>query len=769
MTNFFQKTTILENFNLASRNIEQNIQIKGMDCASCVNTIEKAVSQLSGVNTCELNFATQKLSVSGDFSQDLVIKRVRELGYEIEDPQPDQDAGGSETSFKSFLQYMWTQRETRLALLGALLILPGLIFGEILGWDNLLIDITSIAALAVAGYPIAKSGVQAVHINHEININVLMTVASVGAVIIGAYTEAGMIMVLFAIGEALESYTVERARHSIRSLMELMPNKATVLHEVAGIQREEQTNVDQLEVGDVILVKPGERIPMDGRVFAGTSHVNQAPITGESRLVEKNPGAEVFASSINGESVLKIQVTRLSADNTISRMINMVQEAQEKRAPAQRFIDRFAKIYTPAVVILAILFAVVPPLLFGQPFLNPDPETHGWLYRGLALLVISCPCALVISTPVSLISAISNAARNGVIIKGGRYLETLSQVKAFAFDKTGTLTIGKPAVVAVHSSDCINNATSGSQLSGIHDADATLYCESCNDILALANAVEQRSEHPLAQAVVSESSRRGLQGRYPPAEMVTALMGEGVTGDVTGHKVLLGSHRYFDAHIPHNEDYCTQANNHAENGYTPIFVGFDGEYVGTITVADKTRESSRAAVSQLRQAGIDDMVLLTGDDERTAQLVGDQVGMTEIRAGLLPQDKLAAVDELQSRFGKVAMVGDGINDAPALAAADVGIAVGGVNGGTAQTMETADITFMSDGLGNLPFVYNLSKKAMRIIYANIALSLGIKLAFLSLVLLGYGTMWMAVLADVGITLLVTLNGMRLLRYRKIKI
>jgi Cd2+/Zn2+-exporting ATPase len=372
----------------------------------------------------------------------------------------------------------------------------------------------------------------------------------------------------------------------------------------------------------------------------------------------------------------------------------------------------------------------------------------------------------VISTPVSLISAISNAARNGVIIKGGKYLEILSQVKAFAFDKTGTLTWGKPAVVAIQSTGCTNpqtNFTSTGQLSGLHDADVMLFCDSCNDVLALANAVEQHSEHPLAQAVVDESSRRGLQDRYPAAEQVKAMLGEGVTGVVTDRRVMLGSHRYFDTHIPHQEEHCTQANVFAEQGYTPILMGLDGEYVGTITVADTLRENSQEAISMLTREGIRSCILLTGDNDSTARLVGEQVGMTEVHSGLLPQDKLAAVAELQSRFGKVAMVGDGINDAPALAAADIGIAMGAAANGTTQAMETADITLMSEDLRALPFTYKLSKKAMRIIFANIALSLGIKLAFMLLVLFGFGTLWMAVLADVGTTLLVTLNSMRLLR------
>ena len=742
------------------------LTITGMDCAGCARSVERGVAQLDGVQFCELNFTTEKIRLAGEVTQDVIVSRVRELGFDVLEAQAEANAearrgltgpsqgsnGQAAPNALTFWQFMWQRRETQLALLGALLILPGLLFEEILGLHHALINWASIAALMVAGLPIARSAWRAIKINREININVLMTIASIGAVIIGAYTEAGMVMVLFALGEALEGYTATRARNTIRSLMQVTPNEAIRLQAHDDHFDEERVNVNQLRVGDVIVVKPGERISMDGRVVKGASAVNQAPITGESRLIDKEVGSEVFASSINGEGALEIEVTRLAADNTISRLIKMVEEAQEKRAPVQRFVDQFAKYYTPAVVVFALLVAIIPPLLFSQPFFNPDPETFGWLYRGLALLVVACPCALVISTPVSIISAISNAAQNGVLIKGGAYIEALSKIKGIALDKTGTLTEGKPAVVNVRSAYCTGMANENS------------HCGECNDILALASAVEQRSEHPLGEAVVKESLQRNLQHKYPAAEMVTALTGRGITGQVNGRQVTIGSHTYFDHHIPHSSIHCSQATDAAQQGYTPIMVSAEGQYLGTITVADTVRESSREAIKQLKQAGLKAIVMLTGDNNATAQTVGAEIGVTDVRAELLPEHKVAALEALQQEYGAMAMVGDGINDAPALATANVGIAIGGALGGTSQAMETADITLMSDDLRKLPFAYQLSQATMRTIGTNIALSIGIKFVFLVLVLLGMGTMWMAVLADVGTSLLVTANGMRLLRW-----
>ena len=732
-------------------NNQLTFKIQGMDCAGCARSLEKGVQQLEGVASCQLTFTTEKMRVSGDVSRERVVARVRELGYEVVSPQPvavTPNEEGQSSKAPTFLQFLWQRHETRLALLGALLILPGLIFEEILGQHHLLIDFASIGALLVAGFPIARSAWRAVRINREININVLMTIASIGAVIIGAYTEAGMVMVLFALGEALEGYTATRARNTIRSLMEVVPNVAIRLQQHGDHAHFDTVNVQALRVGDVILVKPGERIPMDGRVVTGASAVNQAAITGESRLISKEVGADVFASSINGEGALEIEVTRLAADNTISRLIKMVEEAQEKQAPAQRFVDQFAKYYTPAVVVIAILVAAIPPLLFNQPFFNPDAETFGWFYRGLALLVVACPCALVISTPVSIISAISNAAQNGVLIKGGVHLEALSGVKALALDKTGTLTEGKPSVVTVRSLAC-------------NETDS---CEPCDEMLALANAVEQRSEHPLAQAIIKESALRQVESRYPAAEMVTALTGRGVTGSVNGRQITIGSHPYFDSSIPHTSVHCDSANQDAQKGYTPMMVSADGEYLGTISVADTVRESSRDAIQALKASGLAEIVMLTGDNNGTAQSVGAQIGVTDVRAELLPEHKVAAVEALQQEYGSIAMVGDGINDAPALATANVGIAIGGALGGTSQAMETADITLMSDDLRKLPFAFKLSQATMQTIRANVALSIGIKLIFLVLVLFGLGTMWMAVLADVGTSILVTLNGMRLLSW-----
>jgi Cd2+/Zn2+-exporting ATPase len=754
-----------------------------MDCAACAKTVEQGVRGLPGVEGCELNFTSGKLSLTGNVDRAAVVARVQALGYSVAEPEA---ASAPPEPTGNFMQFLWQRSTTRLALLGALLILPGVVLHELLGIEHLLIEVAALGALLAAGWPIARSAWRALTINRAITINLLMTIAAVGAVVIGAYVEAGMVMVLFALGEALEGYTSSRARDSIRSLMHVVPNTATLLRRAPQQEAaaapggtialepmpaacgcddgccpstkesgaEQRVSVDSLQVGDVIMVRPGERIPMDGRVVAGGSSVNQASITGESRLIEKAADDTVFASSINGAGALEIEVTHRAEDNTISRLIRLVEEAQEQRAPTQRFIDRFAQYYTPAVVLLALLVAVVPPLLFGQPFWNPDGETFGWLYRALALLVVACPCALVISTPVSIVSAISNAARRGVLIKGGAHLETLSRARAIAFDKTGTLTAGKPAVIQTRTARCENGCLLGQQVA----------CADCNDLLALAHAVEQRSEHPLAHAIVDAAALRRVQGRYPAASQVTALAGRGVRGVVEGRQVLLGSHQVFDSTVPHPATLCAAANDDASAGYTPVLVSANDSYVGTITVSDTVRKSSREAVADLRRAGVAHLVMLTGDTANTAQRIGDEVGVTEVRAGLLPEQKVQAVRELQQQYGAVAMVGDGINDAPALAAADVSIAMGGQAGGTAQAMETADMALLRDDLRLLPFALRLSRATMRTIQTNIVLALGAKLVFLVLVLLGMGTLWMAVLADMGASLLVTLYGVRLLRW-----
>ena len=501
--------------------------------------------------------------------------------------------------------------------------------------------------------------------------------------------------------------------------------------------------VEEVKLGETVIVKPGERVPVDGRILSGSSTVDQSTITGESAPIPRQEGDSVFASSINGAGVLHLQATHLAADSTISRLIKLVEEAQERRAPAQRFIDRFARVYTPAVVILAALVAIVPPLVWQQPFIDPATPTNGWLYRALALLVVACPCALVISIPVSLVSALSNAAKNGVLIKGGVFLEALSQVKLVAFDKTGTLTQGKPAVTHFQSVDCQGNG-----------------CEPCSDLLGLTHAVEQSSEHPLAQAVAQAAGLQNVQNRYPAATNVQAQIGAGISGTVNGQQVKIGSHRAFNE-LPHDA-HCAAISAAEASGLTAMLVTADEQYLGYLTVADQVRGDAATAVFHLHDLHIQ-TAMLTGDNTATAQNIAVQTGIDRVFANLLPEEKVGKIEELLGEYGRVAMIGDGINDAPALATATVGIAMGAA--GTDQAMETADIALMHDDLSKLPFAIRLSRAAMRTVRANVALSLGLKAAFLVAVLFGFGTMWLAVLADMGASLLVTLNGMRLTKFR----
>lgn len=730
----------------------ESFSISGMDCASCARTIEVGVARLDGVESCELNFATGTLRVQGTASREAVTERVEALGFVVAGDAPGTHHDAPHSAARSFIPYMLARTDSRMALVAAVLMLPALLLHELLRWEAWWLQALAVVALLLAGAPVARSAWRALTTNRALNIQVLMTIAVIGAAVIGAFVEAAMVIVLFSIGEALEGYTAQRARHAVRALMEVTPERATRLAMHDGVATERVVPVAELVVGDRLLIRPGERVPMDARVIEGSSSVSEAAITGEPMPIAKVAGSEVLAGSVNGEGAMEVEVTRVAADSTMRRMIRLVEEAQEKRAPVQRFVDRFARSYTPAVVAVAGLVAVIPPLAFGAPFWNPPDGGFGWLYRALALLVVACPCALVLSTPVTIVSALATAARGGLLVKGGASMEALAKVRAVALDKTGTLTEGTPAVVAVCAATCREVIPPG-----------VGHCDRCDDVLALAYAVERRSEHPLARAVVSASEQRGLATSYPPAQGVTALAGRGVTGTLAGRQVTVASHDYFDEFLPHEPQHCASAVRESASGHTPVMVGADGEYVGTIVLADRVRPSGRQAMKQLAEMHLP-TIMLTGDHERSATIIGTELGVAEIRAGLLPAAKLDAVEELEARYGPVAMVGDGINDAPALARASVGIAIGGAHGGTHQAMETADVTLMSDDLRQLPRLFRLARETMRTVRANVIFSLGIKVVFMVAVLLGVGTMWMAVLADVGASLLVTLNGMRMLRF-----
>lgn len=718
-------------------------RIEGMDCAHCAETIEKGVRRLEGVRAASVNLATATLTLDGEVPRPILADRVKALGYTLADEitasssrrETQEDKGG----LIGFARFLLKERTTRFALAGGALILAG-VLALLLGAERVA-EVLFVAATLAALLPIAHSGLNNLRINRDFNINLLMTIACIGALLIGETFEGAVVVFLFAVGEALEGYATDRARRSIHALMTLVPASAVRL--VNGT--EETVPVETLAVGDMILVRPGERIPMDGIVMAGESAVDQAPVTGESIPVHKAAGAVVYAGTVNGDGALEIRVTHLAADNTINRIIRLVEEAQNVRAPSQRVIDQFARWYTPAVTVLAALVAVLPPLLLDVPFYD-TPEGHGSLYRALSLLVIACPCALVISTPVTVISAITAAARRGVLIKGGAHLEMLGRVRAIAFDKTGTLTHGQPAVTLTRADDC--------------DSDDHASCDRCDDVLALAAAVERRSAHPLAKAVMAAAEARGVAERYTPASAVQTLAGRGLIGQVNGHPILIGSHTLFDQQHPHSADLCAQAHKAEREGRTTMLLSQDDRVRGFIAVEDQVRPESAAVIAALRAQGLH-TTMLTGDHADVAVRVQQRVGVDEVCAELLPQNKVEAVRALQRTYGAAAMVGDGINDTPALAAAAVGIAMGGA--GSAQALETSDIALMADDLRGLPFAVRLARFTRRLIRQNVIISFGIKALFVALALGGFTSLWAAILADVGTSLIVTLNGMRPLR------
>jgi Cd2+/Zn2+-exporting ATPase len=692
-------------------------KIDGISCMDCAQKFEKAVSELPGVVKATLNTMTGKLTVEGEANVTAIQELGKEEDYTIT-PEASQAVATQQIAGPD-----WEMR--RVIISGISLVTAFLLEkfgGPIAGYLSLYV-----VAMVLGGWDNFKKAGRGLR-RFNFNMSVLMSVAVIGAFAIGQYEEGASVAFLFAISEMLEAWTVDRARRSIRELMDIAPA-------VASVRRgdsEYEIPAEDILVGDIIIVRPGEKIAMDGVIIKGESAINQAAITGEALPVERGPGAEVFAGTLNTHGSLEIEVTKLVKDTTIAKIIHMVEEAQSKRAPSQAFVDKFAAVYTPIVMALAVGIIIIPPVFLQQEWIP-------WIYRGLSLMVVACPCALVISTPVAIVSAISNAAKNGVLIKGGVYLEETAALKAIAFDKTGTLTKGKPELT-----DLI-----------------PVQLQSEDTLLKIAAKLEVRSEHPLAEAIVRAAEDRHLA--VVPAEDFSAITGRGAKGTIDGETVYIGNtHLFMEIGAP-IETVMKDVERLEGEGKTVMIVGTKEKVFGLVAVADEVRSESANAIMALKRAGIERTVMLTGDNPATAKAIAAKVGVDEFRAELLPEDKVAAIEELLKKHGKVAMIGDGINDAPALAVSTVGIAMGGA--GTDTALETADIVLMADDLTKLPFTIRLSRAALNIIRQNIGFSLVIKIVAVLAVFPGWLTLWLAILADMGATILVTLNSLRLINVR----
>lgn len=760
-------------------------KIIGMDCAEEVSALRKELGPMQGIRDLGFDVFNAKMTVDFDDTALNIEKlqvAVKRTGMTAEP--------WSETATQSAPPSNLRQGRTLLTIASGLLVAAGFVSHSA--------SVGIRAAVSEGDIPIplpAKilygcavvTGVWFVAPKAWIalrrmrpDMNLLMVIAALGAIVIGQWFEAGTVAFLFALSILLEAWSVGRARRAVAALMALTPPKARVLHgagEHAGNDsghkhshgkpsiellpkvgcksgdccgkdegtkqlesadtdhghgaeaHEHMMDVAAVAIGSTVAVKPGEKFPLDGKITKGQTSVNQAPITGESLPVEKSPGSEVFAGSINGDGAVEFITTKAASDTTVAHIIKMVGEAQSRRSPSEQWVEKFARYYTPLVMLLALSVIVVPPLLFGGMWSK-------WFYEGLVLLVIACPCALVISTPVSIVAALASAAKNGVLIKGGLFVEVPSRIKAIALDKTGTLTAGKPAVMEVV------------PLSGHTEA----------ELIEIAAAIESPSEHPLARAVLAFAATKGI--RPKPAEQYQAIKGKGASAILDGKKVWLGSHRYLEERGQETPEMHSKLESLSAGGASVIVIGNDEHVCGFIAVADRVRANAKAAVESLRSAGIQTVVMLTGDNEGTAKSVAATTGVDNVKAELLPEDKVKAVEELVSRYGQVAMVGDGVNDAPAMARATLGIAMGAA--GTDAAIETADIALMSDDLSRLAWLVGHSHRALGVIRQNIIASLAVKAAFVVLTLSGHASLWAAIAADTGMSLIVVFNALRLL-------
>ena len=703
------------------------MRVEGMDCGSCATKVENALKRLPGVSDINMSYSTETLSLRLDAnrtSRETVENKIRALGYT---PIAADGTTGktvrslTEEEFTSSDEPWWKTRKGRMVIgLGALLAMAfsvSVIKPAIAPW------IYGAAAL-VGLVPFARRAFIGALSGTPFSIETLMSVAAAGAVVIGAAEEATVVIFLFAVGELLETIAAGRARAGIKALINLVPRTAQIEEE--GQQRE--VPVERLQVGDIAIVRPGDRVPSDGEVIEGQSEVDEAPITGESVPIPKASGDQVYAGSINANGMLRVRISRTAADNTIARIIHLVEEAQGSKAPTARFIDRFSAYYTPAAMLVAALIIIGPPLVLGA-------DWYTWIYRGLATLLIACPCALVISTPAAIASALASAARRGLLIKGGAALETLAKVKTIAFDKTGTLTVGRPKVIDIV------------PLEG-----------TAADVLTKAAAVERGASHPLGMAIVAAAEERKLT--IPSAfGGATAIPGKAVKARLREGFVSVGSPRYAAELGTLPDEVSGRIRGLEGEGKTVVVVLLADAAIGLITLRDEPREDAAAAIASLKKLGIRPL-MLTGDNRRTGEAIAEALGL-DVRSELLPEAKLAVINDLK-KAGAVAMIGDGINDAPALATANVGVAMGS---GTDVALETADAALLKNRVLGVAELVSLSRATLTNIWQNITIALGLKAVFLFTTLLGVTTLWMAILADTGATVLVTANALRLLAYR----
>lgn len=725
------------------------LKVNGMDCGSCAKTIEVGLQQMAGVSDVSVNFATERLQLDYDptlVSETAIADRIRGLGYTVGEsleasshrhthdddchdhdrdhnhahPAPKPSQNPATTNWKFWI----SNRRGQSVILAGM----GLVLGLIAQHLALPIWIARGfygIGIVVAGYPIARAGLFELRLRRA-DMNLLMTISVIGAVILGDWFEGTLVLFLFSLGTTLQVFTFGRTRNAIRALIDLTPPTATVKRG----NKEVTVPVESVGVGEILTIRPGQRVALDGVVVSGTSAIDQSPITGESIPEDKESGDTVYAGTLNQGGFLEVKVTHTSSDTSVAKIINLVEEAQESRAPSQQWVDRFAEVYTPIVILIAILIAVIPPLAFAQPF-------NVWLYRALVMLVIACPCALVISTPVSIVSAIGAATRQGVLFKGGKALETAGRMNILAFDKTGTLTQGLPKVSKFVS---LGETTS-------------------RQVLLIAASLEQQSEHPLAKAIVALAKEQEIELQTP--EKFTALPGKGIEAKLGKSVYFVGNRRLFaDKGIPLLEEAESLLVEIETQGQTPVLVGNQTGLLGAVALADGLRLEATEAMRLLKQAGLKRQVMLTGDRAAVAKQIAQQVNIKEYQAELLPSDKLQAIQQLR-RDGVVGMVGDGINDAPALAAADISFAVGGID----IALETADVVLVGSDLRRLAYAVDLSSRTVSVIQQNVVFSLVTKGLFLLLGTFGFVGLAVAVLADTGSSLLVTANGMRLFKTR----